>query len=540
MSEQKVNLIRGVTPEGMQNALSKKADMVHRHDYTHLDGVTTNPNTQKGGILVTPVTIDDSPLSSQKYTDDKVRALFDASITDVKKNSKTANKLVRTDDSGRISISHTPTSLYDAVNKNYVDNKETTLISNSLTSLSGTSSQANKLLKSDSEGKFTINYNPVKNTDIVNKKYVDDTTLDIRNAVSKVSTDTDKGKLVRIDNNGWVYSYNVPTNDNHIVNKKYVDDSVKTINRNTTEIIGNNHSGKIVKVSSDGKIRSIEVPTNLEDVTNKLYVDSAIRSAGSSSTSRGSNTLVKTDSNGELVVKNPSSTYSVANKNYVDSSLNNLRTSMNNDRTGGAGRTNLVFYGCLSDGKKVPSYEHFYAENNGYCMVEQIKEGLFTVHYSIDLNSQLKPWNEVALEHNHRVGRADVIQYNSVTSVRLIVEYNGWFLSPVEQIIAATDRPVGNGGLRLVPGSFWYSVNDTGYMAPSFGISLRDLEGNNRQVIYGSFSCIAKGTKVSSTVLRHFFPTSPGNRRMNSYYIDRGERKLKWYDNSRKNWYDVT
>lgn len=258
-------------------------------------------------------------------------------------DTDSANKPIKTDGNGYISMRLTPAHNHHLVNKSYVDNK----VANIDTPDSGmTQSQADERYARSSHTHVSA---------------------DISDTITAIGTVASANKIVKTDSTGFL-NIVAPTDSSpgkSIVLKSYLDEKLgQKADSNhthtgylsesdvTIDIGGNNATSKVVKTGTDGQLNITTDPTSDNHVVRKSYVDRKVQENGITQstadsryartshthdsaditnttnrigTSASANKVVKLDSRGFLDVVTPndnSPANSVIVKSYMESKLN--------------------------------------------------------------------------------------------------------------------------------------------------------------------------------------------------------------------------
>lgn len=352
-----------------------------------------------GNINITPIPSVDSHVANKQYVDRQVNTVLqgipgalgaagfisqeDADSRYYQKTeyintigSDSANKPIKTDNSGYISMSLTPTQDNHLVNKTYVDNK----VANINAPSSGmTQSQADERYARRDHLHNFADITGALSQENADARYArtehTHVSADITDTITAIGTIASANKIVKTDSTGFL-NIVAPTDSSpgkSIVLKSYLDEKLgQKADSNhthtgylsesdvTIEIGGNNATSKVVKTGADGQLNITADPTSDNHVVRKSYVDRKVREAGSSGgtvngitqstadsryarsshthdsaditnttnrigTSASANKVVKLDSSGFLDVVTPNDSSpgnSVIVKSYMESKLN--------------------------------------------------------------------------------------------------------------------------------------------------------------------------------------------------------------------------
>ena len=291
-------------------------------------------------------------------------------------DTDSANKSIKADGNGYISMRLTPTHNNHLVNKSYVDNK----VANIDAPSSGmTQSQADSRYARRDHLHDIADITGALSQEMGDERYSrtghTHVSADITDTITAIGTVASANKIVKTDSTGFL-NIVAPTDSSpgkSIVLKSYLDEKLRQkADSNhthtgylseadvTIDIGGNNARSKVVKTGTDGQLNITADPTSDNHVVRKSYVDRKVREAGSSGgtangitqstadsryarsshthdsaditnttnrigTSASANKVVKLDSSGFLDVVTPNDSSpgnSVIVKSYMESKLN--------------------------------------------------------------------------------------------------------------------------------------------------------------------------------------------------------------------------
>lgn len=406
-TERRVAISRGE----VDDKLNAKADSNHNHNDTYyqkneyvdtIDASTRNKPVKTdgtGNINITPIPSANSHVANKQYVDRQVNTVLEGipgalgaagfisqSDADGRYYQKSdhidtldtdsANKPIKADSNGYISMRLTPTHNNHLVNKSYVDNK----VANIDASSSGmTQAQADERYARRDHLHNFADITGALSQEMGDERYSrtnhTHVSADITDTITAIGTINSANKIVKTDSTGFL-NIVAPTDSSpgkSIVLKSYLDEKLgQKADSNhthtgylsesdvTIDIGGNNATSKVVKTGTDGQLNITTDPTSDNHVVRKSYVDRKVREAGSSGrmvngitqstadsryarashthdsaditnttnrigTSASANKVVKLDSSGFLDIVTPNDNSpgnSVIVKSYMESKLN--------------------------------------------------------------------------------------------------------------------------------------------------------------------------------------------------------------------------
>ena len=406
-TERRVAISRGE----VDDKLNAKADSNHNHNDTYyqkneyvdtVDASTRNKPVKTdgtGNINITPIPSANSHVANKQYVDRQVNTVLEGipgalgaagfiSQADADRryhqksehidtlDTDSANKPIKADSNGYISMRLTPTHNNHLVNKSYVDNK----VANIDASSSGmTQAQADERYARRDHLHNFADITGALSQEMGDERYSrtnhTHVSADITDTITAIGTINSANKIVKTDSTGFL-NIVAPTDSSpgkSIVLKSYLDEKLgQKADSNhthtgylsesdvTIDIGGNNATSKVVKTGTDGQLNITTDPTSDNHVVRKSYVDRKVREAGSSGrtvngitqstadsryarashthdsaditnttnrigTSASANKVVKLDSSGFLDIVTPNDNSpgnSVIVKSYMESKLN--------------------------------------------------------------------------------------------------------------------------------------------------------------------------------------------------------------------------
>lgn len=406
-TERRVAISRGE----VDDKLNAKADSNHNHNDTYyqkneyvdtIDASTRNKPVKTdgtGNINITPIPSANSHVANKQYVDRQVNTVLegipgalgaagfisqaDADGRYYQKSdhidtldTDSANKPIKADSNGYISMRLTPTHNNHLVNKSYVDNK--------VANIDAPSSGMTQAQADERYARRDHLHNFADITGALSQEMGDErysrtnhthVSADITDTITAIGTINSANKIVKTDSTGFL-NIVAPTDSSpgkSIVLKSYLDEKLgQKADSNhthtgylseadvTIDIGGRNASSKVVKTGTDGQLNITADPTSDNHVVRKSYVDRKVREAGSSGrtvngitqstadsryartshthdsaditnttnrigTSASANKVVKLDSSGFLDIVTPNDSSpgnSVIVKSYMESKLN--------------------------------------------------------------------------------------------------------------------------------------------------------------------------------------------------------------------------
>lgn len=319
--------------------------------YMKLEGDQTasGVKTFTGNIKLATPPASDEDVTNKKYVDDSIANAGMGSANfvtlDATEQSIDGHKTFI----GEISVPE-PQNETDAATKKYVDDKfqdaTTTLPLNVVLTDSDQTISSIKTFENGKNPKY--NTHPANFTDLelVDKKYVDDAvaggiTLPLNLAyLDRANTFTAINNFTGVTNlYGGGSSYVDPVNDTDIANKKYVDNAIQQVGGGVdlSNLVTLNTEQTITGKKLFSKIQSTQAITEDNDLTSKAYVDKAIADLGDTITLDGYAKLAEantfTDLNTFDVLPQsdvtPTNPKDLVTKQYNDDRLTGVENNIN-------------------------------------------------------------------------------------------------------------------------------------------------------------------------------------------------------------------